>query len=181
MVLEEKIMRELLPDLAQKRVLDLACGTGRWGQIALEQGAAQVISLDDSHAMLTAQTRPPLAILGNMNALPLPAHSIDVILCGLAIGHTPHLGAVLGAMGRVLRPGGSALISDVHPLRAWQGAQRTFASGGQTLAVEHHIHSYAAYHAAAAQAQLAITAIREAALSPTDPPVLLVIRLGRTG
>src|SRR5689334_9222732 len=49
---EQKAMLDLLPDLAGQIVLDLACGTGRYGMIAQERGAKQIIAIDNSPAML---------------------------------------------------------------------------------------------------------------------------------
>jgi malonyl-CoA O-methyltransferase len=172
MALEQDTMRAMLPPLEGKRVLDLACGTGRWGKIATEHGAAMVFSMDDSREMLRAG-RPSLACAGSMTALPFKAACADVILCGLAIGHLQNLYPALREIKRVLAPGGTALISDLHPVQAWLGAKRTFSSGGKTLAVEHHIHSYADYHATTTEIGLIISRIREV----SDPPVLLVVEL----
>ena len=176
MALEQDTMRAMLPPLQGKRVLDLACGTGRWGKIATDAGTAMVFSTDDSLPMLLAG-RPSLACAGTMTALPYRDSCADVILCGLAIGHTRNLAATLREIKRVLVPGGMALLSDLHPVQAWLGARRTFQSGGQTLAVEHHIHSYEHYHLAAKEIGLTIDHIREAGVSPGDPPVLLVLQL----
>jgi malonyl-CoA O-methyltransferase len=178
MALEQETMRDMLPPLDGKRVLDLACGTGRWGKIAIEHGAARVFSVDDSREMLLAG-HPSLACAGTMTALPYRAACADVILCGLAIGHLQKdaMRAALKEIKRVLVPGGVALISDLHPVQAWLGARRTFQSGGQTLAVEHHVHSYADYHATVTEIGLKIDRIREVSASPGDPPVLLVLQL----
>ncbi len=176
MELEAQAMSDLMPDLRGKRVLDLACGTGRWGLYAQNHGAKQVFSLDDSFAMLMAG-RPVRACLADMTYFPLASHTIDVILCGLAIGHTPHVEAVFQEIRRVLVPKGIALLSDVHPFQVWLGGERTFQSEGKTYAVEHHVHSYGQLHRAAALSRLTIDAVREASLSPTHPPAVLVIRL----
>lgn len=178
MALEEATMQPLLPDLTGKWVLDLACGTGRWGKIAQQGGATQLISLDDSLSMLQ-MGQPAGASAAAMTALPLPTACIDVILCGLAVGHCLDLYGVLAEMHRVLKPGGSALISDVHPFRAWGGAQRTFEAGSRTFAIEHYIHSYADYHATAQKLGFAIQHIREAAPAQGEPPAVLVIQLGK--
>jgi malonyl-CoA O-methyltransferase len=178
MQLEQQTLLALLPDLHGKTVLDMACGTGRWGKLALERGAAQVISLDDSPHMLAAG-RPPLAAQADMTELPLAPACADVVICGLAVGHvvTPRLWATLSEFKRVLHPGGLALVSDVHPTQAWHGAQRTFQDGRQTIAVEHYIHSYADYHAACAALGLQINAVKEVAVSLGAAPVLLALGL----
>ncbi|KAB2852572.1 MAG: class I SAM-dependent methyltransferase [Anaerolineae bacterium] len=117
-----------------------------------------------------------------MSDLPLASNSIDVILCGLALGHLPPVvmrQAIL-EMGRVLKSNGVALISDFHPFQAWQGGQRTFIGGdGRTYAVEHYIHSYADYFGAGQTAGLALDAVGE----PCHPnvadgkiPLILALR-----
>jgi ubiquinone/menaquinone biosynthesis C-methylase UbiE len=39
---------------------------------------------------------------------------VDAVVCALALVHVPSLGPVLAEFARVLRPGGSLVISDVH-------------------------------------------------------------------
>jgi malonyl-CoA O-methyltransferase len=175
-------MRELLPDLHTMRVLDAACGSGRYTRIAHAHGADRVISLDNSSAMLQ-QVQSPLRVCGSLNALPFAPQSIDVILCGLAVGHVSQLAPVLNDFARVLVPGGHALLSDFHPFQALNGAQRTFTVNGITRAVEHHVHLYSAYQQAADAAGLQIDAIREPGLPGSDrkAPVVLVLRLIKRG
>lgn len=177
MRLEQSTMEARLPDLHNKIVLDLACGTGRWGKIAAEKGAAKVISLDHSYHMLAAGDMA-LSAQAELFAMPLRSSSVDVVICGLAIGHTPKLEQTLLETARILRPDGVAMLSDVHPFQAWQGAQRTFeGDDGKTYAVEHHIHSYADYFNAAKSAGLTITEVAEAGIEENQPPVLLVVKL----
>src|SRR5690606_17468130 len=90
MAAEEAAMRGLLPALAGRVVLDLACGTGRYGLLAQESGASRVLGLDNSSAMLRANPLP-LRALATTEAIPLASASVDVILCGLALGHLPRL------------------------------------------------------------------------------------------
>lgn len=177
MEIEQAAMLELLPPLDGRVVLDLACGTGRYGLIAQGRGAAQVIGLDNSLPMLVGS---PLRGRGQATSesVPLKSACIDVVLCGLALGHLPSVDASMREIGRVLKPGGAALVSDVHPFIALNGAQRTFAApGGRVYAVEHYAHLYADMHRAAAAAGLAVEALRE----PTHAgaPVVIVYRFIR--
>src|SRR5512145_1210761 len=55
MQVEEQAMLNLMPDLAGRIVLDLACGTGRYSRLGLERGAHLAVGLDNSPAMLEAQ------------------------------------------------------------------------------------------------------------------------------
>lgn len=176
---EEAAVRSLLPDLRGKCVLDLACGTGRYGLLAQETGARVVIGVDNSGPMLGANplTRRVLAI---MAALPLPAHTMDVVVCGLALGHLPDLTPTMHEISRVLKTDGIAIVSDLHPLIALSGGQRTFIdSDGSTYAVEHYPHLYADYHRAARAARLEIGNVLEHRVegAPSPAPAIIVYAL----
>lgn len=182
MQVEQAALLDLMPPMQQKRVLDLGCGTGRWGKLALSNGATEVIGLDNSLPMLRAGVLENIA-QAEMTDLPLASNSLDVIICGLALGHLTPVAvrrAIL-EMGRVLKPGGVALISDFHPFQAWQGGQRTFTGDdGRTYAVEHYVHSYADYFDTSRVAGLTLDAVRE----PCHPkvqggkvPLILALRL----
>jgi malonyl-CoA O-methyltransferase len=186
---EEAAMRSLLPPLGGKTVLDLACGTGRWGLIARDLGAARVLGLDHSPAML-AQAALAECAVADVHALPLPGAAVDIILCGLALGHVPSLNEPLRECARVLRSGGMALFSDFHPYLALSGAQRTFTDGGgRTWAIEHYAHLTSDWLAAGQSANLQLTRLSEPALhaddatSAPDPavPVVLVLRFEKQG
>lgn len=179
---EEAVMRALMPPLEGSTILDLAGGTGRYGLIAQTLGAATIIELDNSPHMLKANALP-LRAISTMEAIPLTSASIDGVICALAIGHVRNIRPAFREIARILKPGGWALISDVHPLIALTGGQRTFQAGGDTFAVEHHVHLYADIHLAAAETGLTINAVREATLSDgPNPrlPVVIVWQLGKT-
>lgn len=173
---EQAAMLDLLPPVAGRRVLDLASGTGRYGLIAWERGARLLLALDNSPEMLRANPLPR-RVQSTVEAVPFASASIDVILCGLALGHLSDLSGSMLEIGRVLRPGGVVLISDVHPFLFLGGAQRTFNVGGHSYAVEHHVHLFADYHAAAVPAGLVLDSVREPALdTPPRVPVVIVYR-----
>ncbi len=158
---EEAVMMQLCPSLIGKRVLDLACGSGRYGQIALKQGASNVAAFDNSPPMLKVNQLPFKAV-ATTEQLPLASGAIDVILCGLAFGHLPTLAASVAEIARVLKPGGYALVSDFHPFIFLNGQRRTFTDAqGQTYAVEHYVHLYADYHKAAYAVGLTIDGVLE--------------------
>jgi malonyl-CoA O-methyltransferase len=181
---EEAAMRALLPPLGGKTVLDLACGTGRWGRIAQDLGAERVLGLDNSPAML-AQAALAERAVADVGALPLPGASVDIILCGLALGHVPSLGVPLRECARVLRGGGVALFSDFHPYLALSGARRTFTDAdGRTWAIEHYTHLTSDWLAAGQAADLRLTGLSEPAMLADEAdsgpnagvPVALVLR-----
>ncbi|MGQ9888866.1 MAG: class I SAM-dependent methyltransferase [Aggregatilineales bacterium] len=185
---EQDAVLALMPDLAGRVVLDLACGTGRYSRLAAERGARLTLGLDSSLAMLRANAQP-LRALAHVEALPLPAAAVDVVICALALGHLPSLAPALAEISRVLRAGGTALVSDFHPFAFLSGARRTFtAADGAVYAVEHYPHLYSDYHRAGQSAGLVIDAVTEIALPNADagrrpsPALLavLVLRLVKT-
>ncbi len=180
MRLEEATMRDLLPPLHGRTVLDLGCGSGRYGRLARELGAGAVVGIDNSADMLRRAVIP--AALASMDALPFPANRFDVILCGLAVGHLPGpaFERSLHEIGRVLKVDGTALISDFHPYAALSGAQRTFTgSDGRAYAVEHHIHLIAEYARIGRAAGLTLDAIEERGAKMGDAPAILVVRMSK--
>lgn len=153
-------MVELMPPLTDRIVLDLACGTGRYGLMAQQAGACLIIGMDNSVDMLVRNGLRIRAAAG-MTRLPLAANSIDVVLCGLAIGHVSTLEPIITEIARVLNPNGTALISDVHPDLFTKGAQRTFMAQGKTYAVEHYPHTISQVRAMAEAAGLVVSALNE--------------------
>ncbi|MBL8130802.1 MAG: class I SAM-dependent methyltransferase [Anaerolineae bacterium] len=178
MQVEEQAISALLPDVSGAVAVDLAAGTGRYGLLLRERGARRVIALDNSPHML-AGSPLPFCVLSTMEAIPLASRAVDVLICGMAVGHLPRLDAVFAEIGRVLQPGGAALVSDFHPILHFTGARRTFNAQGKTYAVEHYPHLYGEFHAAASAARLRIDAVREPILSghAGGAPVALVLRL----
>ena len=88
--------------------LDAACGTGRFAEFLARRGH-RVIGVDSSPDMLArARRRVPGGEfrVGELDRLPLPDASVDVIVCALALVHVPRLQQVLAECARVLRPGG---------------------------------------------------------------------------
>ncbi len=164
---EEATVKLLCPSLAGQWVLDLACGTGRYGLIAEREGARGTVGFDNSMPMLL-QNPMLLKAVATTEKIPLASGSIDVVLCGLALGHLKQLDTSMAEISRVLKPTGCALVSDFHPFIFLNGQQRTFTTtDGQSFAVEHHVHLYADYHEAARKAGLRIDAVLEPRLGQT--------------
>ncbi len=158
---EEAAMRRLWPSLAGRRVLDLACGSGRYARLLAQAGAATVLALDRSWGMLR-QVDGAQAIQASMMRLPFAGGTFDAVICGLAVGHAPDLEAWMREAARVLVPRGVLAYSDFHPQAAAAGHLRSFrdAQGG-THSVPHHPHALQAHRHAAASVGLTIEAVEE--------------------
>jgi malonyl-CoA O-methyltransferase len=171
MCAEERAMLAWLPQsLHGNRVLDAGCGSGRYLLHARQRGAT-ILGVDTCFEMLCgAATRDLPVALGDLLRLPLVSAWADLVLCALTLGHIPALAPPLIELARVLRPGGTALCSELHPLGTALGWQRTFESGGRRYAVRHVAHHYADWHRACRIAGFSIEDVIEPRLDPADIP-----------
>jgi SAM-dependent methyltransferase len=135
--------------------------------------------------------------------LPLRSAPFDVVVHALGTGYTPDLRPLAGEMGRVLRPGGTALVSDLHPQGVQRGWRRTFSydQGGvrRQATLKSYQHRMEDYRAAFERAGLSIVHMVEPrideALRPffaaagalarymqyRGQPLLVIFELCRTG
>jgi ubiquinone/menaquinone biosynthesis C-methylase UbiE len=117
----------VLDTLAARRgekVLDAACGTGRYAA-ALHANGVEVVGLDFSPAMLAVarwQVPGVRLIEADLNdPLPFDEGSFDAVVCAQALKHIPDLRAPLGEFNRILRGGGRLVFSVTHPDMNWDG------------------------------------------------------------
>ena len=147
-------MVELFPEIRGRRVLDLACGTGRYTRLMAAAQAAEVVAVDISPRMLR-QVTAGARILANMTQLPLVKESFDVVISGLALGHAIELDRWMSEVSRVLKPGGTLLYSDFHPEASRAGLTRSFKDAcNRNHTVPHCCHGLDAQRHAAAAASL---------------------------
>lgn len=147
--------------VAGGRVLDLACGTGRYARLLAQGGARDVIAADFSAVMLRqVQTGKP--VRANMMQLPFIRNVFDVVICGLALGHVTDLRAWVSEIGRVLKEGGVLLYSDFHPEAALAGLTRSFKDEhNRSVTLPHCRHDPSDQREALAAAGLMLEAVHE--------------------
>jgi malonyl-CoA O-methyltransferase len=158
---EQAAMLDLWPDVRGRRVLDLACGSGRYSRLFVEHHAAQVVALDDCAAML-AQVSGAERVRGTMMSLPFVSGAFDVVVCGLAIGHAFDIAPWMSEVARVLKNTGLLLYSDFHPAAARAGLPRSFKDRqDRQVTVPHSCHELADQLRAVSAANLTVDAVRE--------------------
>ena len=129
--LEEPRVREALGDVAGLSLLDLGCGTGRHA-LPLASAGARVTAVDFSEGMLEEARRKPGAGAVRFLAhdlhqpLPFADGSFDRVVSGLVLEHLRDLAAFFAEARRMLRPGGRAVVSAMHPAMFLRGVQARF-------------------------------------------------------
>ena len=158
---EQTAMLGHWPQVAGRRALDLACGTGRYAKVLLESHAAAVTALDFSASMLQ-RVSGCQRVQASMMSLPFLTGAFGVVVSGLAVGHAPNIQPWMAEVARVLEPGGALLYSDFHPEAARAGFPRSFKDEqGRKYIVPHNTHAVSAQQAAAVEAGLLVENIHE--------------------
>ena len=156
LALEQRCLLPLLPDVAGKCVLDLACGTGRWLEKLLAAKPALGLGIDLSSAMLAvAQSKPAMAgRLARADCLQLPFASgvFDLAVCSFAVEHLENLSEVAAEWSRVLNHRADLFITCLHPVAYAAGWRAGFRDAQVALQIDAVPHSakemVAAFHGA---------------------------------
>jgi len=158
---EQQAMLDQWPEVAGRRALDLACGSGRYARLLRRSEAATVTALDFSPAML-GRVSNCQRVQASMMSLPFRNGAFDVIVSGLAVGHAPSLVRWMVEVARVLARDGALLYSDFHSEAARVGLTRSFKDErGCTYTVPHSSYEVDAQTEAAAAAGLQVESVTE--------------------
>ena len=84
LVLEERYLKRILPDITGKHVLDIGCGTGRWLEHLIRRGQpASLCGLDASSEMLQVARSKKFSsvtlVQTELPSLPIPSDTIDLV------------------------------------------------------------------------------------------------------
>ncbi len=141
LALEHRVLLGELGSLAGKRVLDVACGTGRWMATAQRRGATP-LGIDLSKEMLgQAERKDQLAgrlALADACCLPMADEGVDVVICSFALGSMASLRVAIAELGRVTKRGGRVIVSDLHPDTGQLPWRSTFRNGTRVYEVAQH-------------------------------------------
>jgi malonyl-CoA O-methyltransferase len=129
--LEDPAVRHAVGDVRGLSVLDLGCGTGRHALWMADAGA-MVTGVDFSDGMLAeAREKSGATAIHFLRCdlhepLPFRDGAFDVVVSGLVLEHIGDLGRLFGEARRVLRRGGRAVVSAMHPAMFERGTQARF-------------------------------------------------------
>lgn len=120
-------------------VLELASGPGELAlDVAQRFPHTEMVGVDLAEAMVDAASARALAaalgdrvrfVLGDAARLPFDDGTFDVAVSTLSLHHWADPGSVFGEIGRVLRPGGIALIYDLRPFTFSRDELEVFLAG----------------------------------------------------
>ena len=194
--LEEPMVRRATGDVSGLAVLDLGCGTGRHA-LWLAAAGASVTAVDFSEGMLSEARGKPGATAVRFLAhdlhqpLPFEPAAFDRVVSGLVLEHLRDLRFVFDEARRVLKPGGRAVVSAMHPAMFLKGVAARFTdpATGEKIQPGSVSHSLGDFVMAAVGAGFTLGAIGEyapdaafAARYPraekyVDWPMLVVLEL----
>lgn len=108
------------------RALEVGCGPGHLSILLARQHGLDVTGLDLDPAMIeraranadrrgNGNDRRPSFLVGDVASLAFPDGSFDLVVSTLSMHHWADPPAGLAEIGRVLRPGGRALVWDLRP------------------------------------------------------------------
>lgn len=171
--LEEPVVREAIGDPRGLAVLDLGSGTGRHS-LWLAGGGAAVTAVDFSAGMMNEALRKPGAdrvrfLTHDLHQpLPFPDKAFDLVVSGLVLEHLRVLGGFFTEARRVLKPGGRAIVSAMHPAMFLRGAQARFTdpTSGEKVQPGSVPHSMAEFVMAAFRAGFRLSNVEE--FAPDD-------------
>jgi cytosine/adenosine deaminase-related metal-dependent hydrolase/ubiquinone/menaquinone biosynthesis C-methylase UbiE len=164
--LEERTLDALLPSIQGADIFDVGCGTGRW-LARLEANAPRSLAGSDPSPAMLERARAKLSAttqLHQTGSTRLPSHdaSLDLILASFVLGYIDDLPAFARESARVLRPGGTLLLSDMHPRTAAErGWTRSFSAGNETVHLPAHARPLREIATVFSQHGLTVTALEE--------------------
>ena len=122
--IERYTLLRLVGDVAGKAVIDLACGEGHYTRALKQEGAARIVGVDLSRAMLglaeAEEAQRPLGVeyrVGDVRTLEVPGE-FDLAFAAylLNYAHTvEELTQMCRAVARALRPGGRFVTVNSNP------------------------------------------------------------------
>lgn len=134
---ETKLLLEMLAPRPDEYILDVGCGTGVFSVDVLSSGA-RLVGLDISHPMITRVARKTdgdkfAGVVGDMVSLPFPDGSFDKVFSMTAIEFTADAGLAVAELNRVVRSGGTIVLTSLNSKSPWAARRKKEGEKGHSL------------------------------------------------
>lgn len=129
LTIEEPIVRSLLADVRDLRVLDSACGTGRHATWLASRGAILTACDASAEMLAVARTKGIDGVQARVEDLPFEDGAFDVVLNALMMEHLERIEPAVDELHRVLAPGGALVLSVFHSAFVAKGVPPHFKAG----------------------------------------------------
>jgi cytosine/adenosine deaminase-related metal-dependent hydrolase/ubiquinone/menaquinone biosynthesis C-methylase UbiE len=146
LLLEQRYVERMVPEMSGRDVCDLGCGSGRWLSYLAEKKPRSLTGIDTSAAMLriAREKRIPGVELHQCGCeeTPFPENSFDVILSSFVLSYIDDIERMAVEANRIARHGCHLFLSDMHPETQDQlGWKRAFTSTQGRIGFETIRHS----------------------------------------
>ncbi|HSS22012.1 MAG TPA: methyltransferase domain-containing protein [Pyrinomonadaceae bacterium] len=180
-------------NFADRRVIEIGCGTGRNTEWLTQSaaGPASILAVDFSEAMLARarervqDARVKFIQHDAREPWPRESGSVDIVIAMLILEHVEQLQPVFREAARVLIPGGEFFLCELHPMRQLTGGQAQFSNTktGERQCVTAYIHDVSEYVNTALSAGFELKHLgewRDAEAAANTPPRLLSLVLQKS-
>ncbi|YCA45137.1 class I SAM-dependent methyltransferase [Bacillus sp. JZ8] len=132
---EWHVLKALMPNMKDKKVLDLGCGFGWHCRFASEQAARSVIGVDISEKMLKKareKTEDPSIsyIQKPIEDIDFKESEFDVVISSLTLHYIKSFGEIAKKVSKFLKSGGTFLFSVEHPIFTSRNEQDWYYDDG---------------------------------------------------
>jgi malonyl-CoA O-methyltransferase len=168
-------------------IVEAGCGTGK-NTACLAGVGNEVRALDFSPGMLArarAKVASPNVVFAEADLStrwPVADASADLVTFNLVLEHIAILDAAFSEVARVLRPGGTLRVSELHPFRQYRGTVARFeGADGSVTRIPAFVHHVSDYLRAAAPQGFTFCRLEEEwhDADAGEPPRLLVLEFAR--
>ena len=182
---ESIVVEGIVREIPMRSAMDVGAGTGRHATALAGRGVA-VTAVDPSPEMLAiARRKAEAAGLGidfHIGALEegLPSEDgqFDFLICALTLSHVTDIAQAVRECARVVRPGGSILVTDIHPdVANGLGWTVTLRRPGATYKLAHPGHTRRDYLDAIAGAGCSVEKLIEVPVR--DAPAGMIVEWAR--
>jgi malonyl-CoA O-methyltransferase len=159
-------IRSVLSKKRVKHTIEFGCGTGK-NTSFLAAISDRVLALDFSVGMLSRARRAVIEsnvafdIADIEQPWPVPDASQNLVVCSLVLQHVRDLALSFSEAGRVLATGSLLFVSELHPIKKFQGSMARYEIGGRSVEIAAFDHQISDYVKAAREADLHLGEIDE--------------------